>query len=115
MSNVSINMAAPSGASAGGAAGSSNTGESGRIQQLMKQIEGLQKQLKDLADSSLSPEDKKMMQQLLLDQIKLLQAEIDRIRQQELQEQKQPQEPMALEKGDGINRPTQDNRVDLYI
>jgi TolA-binding protein len=130
MANVSITMAVPaagkspaltgSGESVGSGSGktvgaSTAGGGSGRIQQLTKQIQELQQQLRDLANSGGSPEEIKKQQELIQAQIKALQAEIARIRQQEMEQTQQNQLDKVGKTGDGVNRPTDENQIDVYI
>ena len=81
----------------------------------MKQIQELQQQLRDLADSGGSPEELKKQQELIQNQIKALQAEIARIRQQEAEQAQQSQLDKVGKTGDGVNRPTDENQIDVYI
>jgi TolA-binding protein len=131
MANVSITMAVPaagkspaltgSGESVGSGSGktvgasTAGGGGSGRIQQLTKQIQELQQQLRDLANSGGSPEEIKKQQELIQAQIKALQAEIARIRQQEMEQTQKNQLDKVGKTGDGVNRPTDENQIDVYI
>lgn len=130
MANVSITISVPaagvspaltgSGESVGSGSGSTvgastSGGGSGRVQQLMKQIQELQQQLRDLANSGGSPEEIKKQQELIQNQIKALQAEIARIRQQEAEQAQQSQLDKVGKTGDGVNRPTDENQIDVYI
>ncbi|NLS52968.1 FlxA-like family protein [Hafnia alvei] len=130
MANVSITMSVPaagvspaltgSGESVGSGSGSTvgastSGGGSDRVQQLMKQIQDLQQQLRDLASSGGSPEEIKKQQELIQNQIKALQAEIARIRQQEAEQAQQSQLDKVGKTGDGVNRPTDENQIDVYI
>ena len=81
----------------------------------MKQIQDLQQQLRDLASSGGSPEEIKKQQELIQNQIKALQAEIARIRQQEAEQAQQSQLDKVGKTGDGVNRPTDENQIDVYI
>ncbi len=54
--------------------------------------------------------------QLIEAQIKMLQAEIARIQKEEMEKQQQEQmKKAAAQAGDGVNRPTPLNAVDVYI
>ncbi|MGQ8776366.1 FlxA-like family protein [Serratia sp. NA_112.1] len=93
---------------------------SARIKSLNKQIQGLQQKLVDLKDSDADPKDIEKQKQLIQAQIKMLQAEIARIQKEEMEKQQAEQmakvaERIAPTKGDGINRPTALNAVDVYI
>ncbi|CAI0695839.1 FlxA-like family protein [Serratia quinivorans] len=93
---------------------------SARIKSLNKQIQGLQQKLADLKDSDADPKEIEKQKQLIQAQIKMLQAEIARIQKEEMEKQQAEQmakaaESIAPTKGDGINRPTALNAVDVYI
>ncbi|WP_330872878.1 FlxA-like family protein [Obesumbacterium proteus] len=47
--------------------------------------------------------------------MKALQAEIARIRQQEAEQAQQSQLDKVGKTGDGVNRPTDENQIDVYI
>lgn len=109
-----------------GAAGSeeqvniSDSSASARIKALTKQIQDLQQKLVDLKDSGGDAKEIEKQKQLILAQIKMLQAEIERIQKEEMEKQQQEQMAKAASgntpvKGDGVNRPTALNAVDVYI
>lgn len=98
----------------------SDSGASARIKALNKQIQVLQQKLVDLKDSDGDPKEIEKQKQLIQAQIKMLQAEIARIQKEEMEKQQAAQmakanESIAPAKGDGINRPTAANAVDVYI
>ncbi|MGO2368151.1 MAG: FlxA-like family protein [Serratia sp. (in: enterobacteria)] len=93
---------------------------SARIKVLNKQIQDLQQKLVDLKDSDADPKEIEKQKQLIQAQIKMLQAEIARIQKEEMEKQQAAQMAKAADsgspaKGDGINRPTAHNAVDVYI
>ncbi|MFI8416721.1 FlxA-like family protein [Serratia sp. NPDC078593] len=96
-----------------------NNSAAARIEALQQQIQNLQKKLVELQNSGDDVEQINQQKQLIQAQIKLLQAEIARIQKEEMQ--KQQQEHMAQTtqgrspNGDGINRPTPLNALDVYI
>lgn len=99
------------------------TGESTatvRIKALNKQIQALQQKLVELDNSDADPQEIKKQKQLIQAQIKMLQAEIARIQKEEMEKQQAEQmaktaDSITPAKGDGINRPTALNAVDVYI
>ncbi|CAI0727464.1 Uncharacterised protein [Serratia liquefaciens] len=98
----------------------SDSSASARIKVLNKQIQALQQKLVDLKDSDSDPKEIEKQKQLIQAQIKMLQAEIARIQKEEMEKQQAEQMAKANEsivpaKGDGINRPTAANAVDVYI
>ncbi len=89
-----------------------------RISALYKQIENLQQKLLELQDSDDDPKEIEKQKQLIMNQIKILQAEIERIQKEEMEKQQEEQMAKAaqgLTNGDGVNRPTAANAVDVYI
>ncbi|MBO1504136.1 FlxA-like family protein [Serratia proteamaculans] len=93
---------------------------SARIKSLNKQIQDLQQKLVDLKDSDGDPKEIEKQRQLIQAQIKMLQAEIARIQKEEMEKQQAEQmaktaDSVTPAKGDGINRPTALNAVDVYI
>lgn len=97
-----------------------DSGASARIKALNKQIQNLQQKLVDLKDAEGDPKEIEKQKQLIQAQIKMLQAEIARIQKEEMEKQQAAQMASAADsatpvKGDGINRPTARNAVDVYI
>ncbi|MEE4407580.1 MULTISPECIES: FlxA-like family protein [unclassified Serratia (in: enterobacteria)] len=98
----------------------SDSSASARIKALTKQIQDLQQKLVDLKDSGGDAKEIEKQKQLIQAQIKMLQAEIERIQKEEMEKQRQEQMAKAASgntpvKGDGVNRPTALNAVDVYI
>jgi uncharacterized membrane protein len=113
MSSISgiLNSAVSGGDSGGGSVAS-------QVAALNKQIQNALKQVKELADNhELTDEQKSEMQQMYQSQITMLQAQIAQLEQKQA-EQDQPKSdssPVSESKADGINRPTDANKVDVYI
>jgi hypothetical protein len=100
-----------------GSSGGSSSGASGiasQISRLTSQITKLTQQLKDVANGSGSTEDKKKQQELLQAQIKMLQAQLAQLQRQQAEEaqQKQDQKQGKIE---GVNSPSADHQIDIYI
>jgi HD-GYP domain-containing protein (c-di-GMP phosphodiesterase class II) len=76
-----------------------------RIKALYKQIANLMKQLSELSEMGLKPEELKKMRQLIMYQIKMLQVEIERIQKDEMVKQQEAQMAQLTRKGG----------VDIYI
>jgi len=101
-----------------GAGGSSGGGAASEIAAINKQIAAITSQLKSLADNhTLTQEQKSEQQQMLESQIQMLYAQIAQIQQREAEkaEQQQQTEQPVSARADGINRPTPDNQLDVYI
>lgn len=96
-----------------------NNSAAARIEALQQQIQNLQKKLVELQDSGGDVEQINRQKQLIQAQIKLLQAEIARIQKEEMQKQQQEHMDQTMQShtsnGDGINRPTPLNALDVYI
>lgn len=108
------------GAGGGERVNTSNNSASARIKALNKQIQDLQQKLVDLKDSGGDAKQIERQKQLIQAQIKMLQAEIERLQKEEIEKQQQEQMAKAASgsaslKGDGVNRPTALNAVDVYI
>ena len=115
MSSMSVESSSVGPPSSGGA----NSSES-KEAAIMKQIAQLTKQLLNLKnDTTLEPEEKTKQQELIQNQIKMLYEQLARIQQEAADKAKQKQETANLKDNekvaDGINRPTAENFVDLYI
>lgn len=95
----------------------STNGSTSAIASLYKQIQSITQQLKDLAsDSTLTEEQKHTQQQMLLAQIQLIQAQITQIEQQHAEEAQQKKDDLSRDiKADGVNRPTLNNQINIYI
>ncbi|MCD2355027.1 MULTISPECIES: FlxA-like family protein [Pantoea] len=100
-----------------------SSGDSGgsvasQVAALNKQIQNVLTQVKELADNKeLTDEQKAEMQQMYQSQLTMLQAQIAQLEQKQA-EQDQPKSdstPVSENKADGINRPTDANKVDVYI
>ncbi|SFN13926.1 FlxA-like protein [Candidatus Pantoea varia] len=113
MSSISgiLSSAVSSGDSGGGSVAS-------QVAALNKQIQNVLTQVKELADNKeLTDEQKAEMQQMYQSQLTMLQAQIAQLEQKQA-EQDQPKTdstPVSENKADGINRPTDTHKVDVYI
>lgn len=90
-----------------------------QITALSKQIQNVSAQMKELSDKTeLTDEQKAEMQQMYESQITMLEAQIAQLEQKQA-EQSQPESAITQStseiKADGINRPTDSNKVDVYI
>ncbi|HBP96794.1 MAG TPA: hypothetical protein DD679_14655, partial [Pantoea agglomerans] len=89
-----------------------------QVAALNKQIQNVLTQVKELADNKeLTDEQKSEMQQMYQSQITMLQAQIAQLEQKQA-EQDQPKSDsssVSESKADGINRPTDTNKIDVYI
>ncbi|BCQ36005.1 FlxA-like family protein [Erwinia rhapontici] len=101
---------------------SSGGGSVSQTASIYKQIVKLQEQLKNLSgDTTLTTEQKSEQQQLIESQIALLQSQIAQIQQQEAEKAaEKQQESKAADSGsskiaDGVNRPTENNKLNVYI
>ncbi|MDW8847178.1 FlxA-like family protein [Erwinia sp. MMLR14_017] len=102
--------------------GSSGGGSTSQIASLNKQITQLQNQLKSLGtDDTLTTEQKSEQQQLIETQIQLIEAQIAQIEQQQAEKAQEQQSnnkaetAVTAKSGDGVNRPTASNALDVYI
>lgn len=105
--------------------GSSGGGSTSQIASLNKQITQLQNQLKSLGtDDTLTTEQKSEQQQLIESQIQLIEAQIAQIEQQQAEKAQEQQSNNKAEtavtaasskSGDGVNRPTATNALNVYI
>lgn len=105
-----------------GAGSSGSSGSTSQIASLNKQITQLQNQLKSLGtDDTLTTEQKSEQQQLIESQIQLIEAQIAQIEQQQAEKAQEQQSNNKAEtaagskSGDGVNRPTATNTLDVYI
>ncbi|WP_194206245.1 FlxA-like family protein [Superficieibacter sp. 1612_C1] len=86
---------------------------SSEIAGIYRQITKLTQQLKELADSSLGADEKQKQQELIQSQIAMLQAQLAMLQSKQLE--KSQQEQAQAEKVEGVNRPSADNQIDIYI
>ena len=101
--------------------GISNSGSSqaaSQIASINQQIQSITKQLKELSNNDyLTIEQKAEQQQLLESQIQILQAQLAQLQQKQAEkaQQTQPISQSSETKADGVNRPTDENQLNVYI
>ena len=88
--------------------------EPSQISRILDKIQQLTQQLKELADSSGSADEKKKQQELIQTQITVLQAQLAALQHQQAEEEQKKQE-QAPGKVEGVNSPTDDHQIDIYI
>lgn len=106
-----------------GVSGGSGGGDSvSQTASIAKQIVRLQEQLKSMAgDTTLDEDQKAEQQQMIETQIMMLEAQLAQIQQQQAEKAAEQQEASkAADSGsskmaDGVNRPTEDNQLNVYI
>lgn len=106
-----------------GVSGGSGGGDSvSQTASIAKQIVRLQEQLKSMAgDTTLDEDQKAKQQQMIENQIMMLEAQLAQIQQQQAEKAAEQQEASkAADSGsskmaDGVNRPTEDNQLNVYI
>ncbi|WP_307570621.1 FlxA-like family protein [Pantoea anthophila] len=114
MSSISgvLRSAATIGDSGGGSIAS-------QVAALNKQIQIVSTQMKELADNKeLTDDQKAEMQQMYESQITMLQAQIAQLEQKQAEQalpDSNSSQSLIENKADGINRPTDSNKVDVYI
>lgn len=113
MSSISgiLSSAVSGGDSSGGSIAS-------QISALNKQIQNVLTQVKELSDNhELTDEQKAEMQQMYQSQITMIQAQIAQLEQKQAEQDQPKSDPMTVSenKADGINRPTDSNKVNVYI
>jgi len=99
-----------------GSSGNSSGGNdiASRINQLTKQLTKATQQLKELGLSDASTEEKQKQQELLESQITMLQAQLAQLQRQQAEEEMPEQSPTkAIE--EGVNKPSADHQIDIYI
>lgn len=107
------------GSNTGIVSGGSNSSQT-QVAVIMKQIAQLTKQLINLRnDTTLKPEEKLKQQELIQNQIKMLQDQLAQVQKDAADKAKGKFEVVAPKghekRADGINRPTSENAVNLYI
>jgi prefoldin subunit 5 len=91
-------------------------GASPQLNALYQQLNDLFQKIDNLKSSDASPEEIQKQVQILTNQVQALQAAIARIQQEEMEKNKSDQMVnLVVNRGDGINRPTEENAVDVYI
>jgi len=98
-----------------GASGTSSSNDiSAQITRILDKIKKLTQQLKELANSPVSTDEKKKQQELIQTQIKVLQAQLAALQRQQAEEAQKKQD-QKLGKVEGVNSPSDANQIDIYI
>ena len=98
-----------------GASGTSSSNDiSAQITRILDKIKKLTQQLKELANSPISVDEKKKQQELIQTQLKVLQAQLAALQRRQAEEAQKKQE-QALVKVEGVNSPKDDHQIDIYI
>ncbi|WJW93574.1 FlxA-like family protein [Enterobacter pseudoroggenkampii] len=98
-----------------GASGTSSSNDiSAQITRILDKIKKLTQQLKELANSPVSTDEKKKQQELIQTQIKVLQAQLAALQRQQAEEAQKKQD-LKLGKVEGVNSPSDNNQIDIYI
>ncbi|HDT4956541.1 TPA: FlxA-like family protein [Enterobacter kobei] len=100
--------------SGGGSGGSGSNNIAAQISRILDNIQKLTQQLKELANSPISEDEKKKQQELIQTQLKVLQAQLAALQHQQAEEEQKKQE-QAPGKVEGVNSPTDDHQIDIYI
>lgn len=103
--------------------GGSGSGDSAsQTASISKQIVRLQEQLKSMAgDTTLDEDQKAKQQQMIENQIMMLEAQLAQIQQQQAEKAAEQQEASKADDtgsskiADGVNRPTENNKLNVYI
>jgi chromosome segregation ATPase len=85
-----------------------------QISRILDKIKKLTQQLKELANSPGSTDEKKKQQELIQTQIKVLQAQLAALQRQQAEEAQKKQD-QKLGKVEGVNSPSDNNQIDIYI
>ena len=107
--NTTLNLATPS-----SPAGNADNNISAQMSRLTSQITKLTKQLKDIAAGEGSIDEKREQQQLIQAQIKMLQAQLAQLQRQQAEQSEQSAQKSTAQET-GINRPTDGNKIDIYV
>ncbi|ATY90943.1 FlxA-like family protein [Pectobacterium atrosepticum] len=103
----------------------SSGGNGSQIAAITKQISQLTQKLKELgSDTTLDAEEKKAMQDIIQAQIQMLQAQLAQIQQQQTQKaadknivgvEEVSKDNPTPKVAEGVNSPTEDNAIDVYV
>ncbi|HFK5721546.1 FlxA-like family protein [Enterobacter asburiae] len=98
-----------------GASGTSSSNDiAAQITRILDKIKKLTQQLKELANSPISTDEKKKQQELIQTQLKVLQAQLAALQRQQAEEAQKKQD-QKLGKVEGVNTPSDNNQIDIYI
>ncbi|WP_318377404.1 FlxA-like family protein [Enterobacter sp.] len=101
----------------GGSTGSSSAGNdtAAQISRLTQKINKLTAQLKEVANGSGTVEEKQKQQEQIRAQIQMLQAQLAQLQNEQAKEAEKKQEQKQLTQAEGINNPSDDHKIDIYI
>lgn len=113
---TTISTTTPS-VNSGGSTGSSSAGNdlAAQISRLTQKITKLTAQLKEVANGSGTAEEKQKQQEQLSSQIQLLQAQLAQLQNEQAKEAEKKQEQKQLAKAEGVNSPSDEHKIDIYI
>lgn len=100
--------------SSAGSGSSGGNDIAAQISRILNKIQKLTQQLSDLANSPISVDEKKKQQELIQNQIKMLQAQLAALQRQQAEEAQKKQD-QKLGKVEGVNSPSDDHQIDIYI
>ncbi|WP_368525450.1 FlxA-like family protein [Enterobacter asburiae] len=100
--------------SSGGSGASGSNDIASQISSIIDKINKLTQQLKELANNTGSADEKKKQQELIQTQIKVLQAQLAALQRQQAEEAQKKQD-LNLGKVEGVNNPSDDHQIDIYI
>ncbi|WP_145587479.1 FlxA-like family protein [Yersinia aldovae] len=101
--------------SASGGSGTSNSSAAAQIKSINQEIEKLTTKLSTLKDSGLTTDELQKQQQQIQSQIAALRAEIARIQAKEADKAKEDNNNVSTPAADGVNHPTDQNLINVYI
>jgi len=85
-----------------------------QIARITQQIIKLTQQFKEIADGSGSNEEKQKKAELIQQQIAMLESQLAQLQNKQAEEAQQKQETSAAV-ATGVNRPSDENQVDIYV
>ena len=98
-----------------GASGTSSSNDiATQITRILDKIKTLTHQLKELANSPMSTDEKNKRLELIQTQLKVLQAQLAALQRQQAEEAQKKQD-QKLGKVEGVNTPSDNNQIDIYI
>ncbi|NIY49096.1 FlxA-like family protein [Cedecea colo] len=98
----------------GNTSSGSDNSTASQINLILQQITKLTGQLKDIASSGGSAEEKQKQQELIQAQITMLQAQIAQLQHKQAEDAQQKQEQNQI-KAEGVNYPSESNQIDILI
>jgi len=86
-----------------------------QITRLTKQITKVTQQLKEVGLSDGSVEEKQKQQEMLESQLAMLQAQLAQLQRQQAEESAPKASPVQQSVEEGVNKPSKDHQIDIYI